>query len=191
MNHSQLIDNLRKGKEEGLTAIYRLYKRSLLYFSSQFVDRETAEEIVSDTFVKVWRLRADFDSMQKLKAFLYISTKNACLNHLRRPQAKWNIEEIERWKEDLFEDAEVFVKIVQTELLEQIYKEVGRLSVKQREVFNMTYLEDMTVEEIGKKLKISPAAVYVHRSRMIALLRSSLKIKDAFYLLFFLPQFFV
>lgn len=190
MNYSQLIDNLRSGKEEALSAIYRLYTRSLLYFSSQFVDRETAEEIVSDTFVKVWRLRKDFDNMQKLKAFLYISAKNACLNHLRRPQSKWDIEEIESWNEALSADADVFTRIVQTELLEQIYQEVAKLPQKQRDVFNMTYLEDMTVEEIGKKLKISPAAVYIHRSRVIALLRSSIKIKDSLYLIPFLHQFF-
>ncbi len=190
MDHSQLIDNLRRGEEKGLTAIYGLYKHALLYFSSQFVDRETAEEIVSDTFVKVWRLREDFDTMQKLKAFLYISAKNACFNHLRRPQAKWYAEEIEGWEEMLFEDAEVFTRIVQAELLEQIYEEVSKLPRKQREVFNMTYLEDMTVEEIGEKLAISPTAVYIHRSRAMALLRNSIRIKNLLYLLPFLFRFF-
>ena len=184
-----MIDNLRNGKESGLIAIYNLYKRSLLYFSSQFVDRETAEEIVSDMFVKVWQLRKDFETEQKLKAFLYISTKNACFNHLRKPQTRWNMEDISSWNDILFEDAEVYTKIIQAELLEQIHREVAKLSQKQRDVFNMTYLEGMTVEEIGKKLQISPTAVYVHRTRMIGFLRNSIKIKDALYILFFVLAF--
>src|SRR5690606_27892570 len=189
MDQSSPINNLQQGKEEGLTAIYRQYKRPLLYFTLQFVDRETAEETVSDTFVKVWKLRKHFHTMEKLKAFLYISTKNACLNHLRRPQTKWNIEDIETWHEELSEDPEVYSKIVQTELLKQIYEEVDKLPQNHRDVFNMTYLEDMTVEEISKKLKISPTAVYTYRSRAIALLRNSRKIKDSLYLAFFLQQF--
>src|SRR5690606_6773486 len=127
--------------------------------------------------------------MEKKKAFLYISTKNACLNHLRRPQTTWNIEDIYTWYEELSEGSGVCSKIFYTEFLRQIYEDVDKLPQKHRDVFNMTYLEDMTVEEISKKLKISPTAVYTYRSRAIALLRNSRKIKDSLYLAFFLQQF--
>ncbi len=188
MNHSLLINNLRNGKEEGLTAIYHLYKRPLLYFSLQFVDRETAEEIVSDTFIKVWKQREKFDNLNSLRAFLYVAAKNACLNHLRRPQVKLNMESVEEYENLLYEDAEIHTKIVETELLKLIYEEAAKLPQKQREVFNMTYLEGMTVEEISKKLQMSPTAVYINRSRAMALLRRSTKIKDILYFLVFLQH---
>lgn len=178
-----MIEDLQSGKEEGLKAIYSLYKHPLLYFSSQYVDRETAEEIVSDTFVKVWQQRTQFHCIDRLKAFLYIATKNACLNHLRRPHTKWKIEDIETLDEVLCEDPEVYSKIVGTELLKEIYDEVANLPMKQREVFQMTYIEDMTVEEISKKLQISPNAVYIYRSRALTWLKGSTKIKDSLYLI--------
>lgn len=190
MSHSLLINNLRNGKEEGLKAAYRLYKRPLLYFSLQFVDRETAEEIVADTFIKVWDLKEQFNDTNRLKAFLYISTKNACLNHLRRPESKRTTETLEGWENALYEDAEIYTKIIKTELLQLIYDEVARLPDKQREVFEMTFLQDMTVEEISKKLKISPTAVYINRSRALAFLRSSANLKDSPFLLLFLHHFF-
>lgn len=176
-----MINNLKLGREEGLTAIYKQYKRALLHFSLQFVDRETAEEIVSDTFIKVWSLREDFHSNEKLKAFLYISTKNACLNHLRRPQTKWILEDVNSWDDILFEEPEVYRKILQTELIKQIYEELSNLPEKQREVFRMTYLEDKTVEEISQTLNISPNAVYIYRSRALAWLKNSSSLKDSFY----------
>lgn len=189
-NQTILINNLRNGKEEGLKATYRLYKRPLLYFSLQFVDRETAEEIVADTFIKVWTLKEKFDNIDRLKAFLYISTKNACLNYLRSPHTKRTVEPLEDWENIVQEDAEIYTKIIKTELLQQIYHEVAKLPHKQGEVFKMTYLEDMTVEEISEKLKISPTAVYINRSRALAYLRSSIKLKDSLYLLLFLQHFF-
>lgn len=184
-----MINSLKLGREEGLTAIYREYKHALLYFSLQFVDRETAEEIVSDSFIKVWKLREHFHSEEKLKAFLYISTKNACLNHLRKPQSKWQLEDMNAWNESLFEEPEIYSKILQTELLKQIYAEVSKLPEKQRDVFRMTYLEDMTVDEISKRMNISPNAVYIYRSRAIAWLKNSSKLKDSFYLFVFLQIF--
>jgi len=188
MDHSILINNLRNGKEEGLTAVYRLYKRSLLYFASQFVDRETAEEIVSDTFIKVWKQREQFHHLNSLRAFLYVSAKNACLNHLRRPQIKLTVESVDDYENLLYEDAVIHTKIVETELLKLIYEEAAKLPQKQREVFNMTYLEGMTVEEISKKLQMSPTAVYINRSRAMALLRRSTKIKDILYFLIILQH---
>src|SRR5690606_10844326 len=186
-----MIEDLKNGNEEGLKAAYYLYKRSLLYFSLQFVYRETAEEIVADIFIKTEELRDQFDSKERLKSFLCISTKNACLNHLRKPYSKQIYETWEAQVDALSEDPEIYTAIIRAELLEQIYNEVATLPSKQSEVFRMTYVEDLTVEEISEKLRISPTAVYINRSRALAYLRSSIKIRNSFYLLVFIQFFFL
>ncbi|MFC3197137.1 RNA polymerase sigma factor [Parapedobacter deserti] len=182
MERSDLIRDLQAGKEAGLTAVFRLYNRSLLYFSQQFVPQEVGEEIVADTFLKVWELRDRFNTMDRLRAFLYIATKNACLNYLRSPHAKRSVENISEFEDSLTEDTDTLTKIVQTELIRQIYEEVAKLPHKQREVFSLTYLDDLSVEEISGKLKISPSAVYINRSRALNYLRSSLKLDDSLWI---------
>lgn len=188
MEHTVLINYLQTGKEEGLTAIFHLYKRPLLYFSTQFVSRQVAEEIVSDTFIKVWNRREQFHNMNSLRAFLYVTAKNACLNHLRKPEAKQDIENIDECHTLLYDDTTVLTKIVQTELLKQIYNELKKLPQKQREVFILSYIDGLTVEEISQKLKITATAVYINRSRAIAFLRNSPRIKNMLYFILFFLQ---
>ena len=174
MQDYRLLKKLQNGQEEALTHIFHLYNRSLLYFALQYVKTtEVAEEIVSDVFVKVWKLRADFHELEKLKAFLYISTKNACLNHLKTPyiqQKKINIDECEAFLSD---DSDVYMKIIKAELIKNIFEEVSKLPLRQQDVFRLSYLDDLSTEEISEKLKISSTSVYTNRSRAIKSLRSS------------------
>src|SRR5690606_13042990 len=184
VNHAILIHTLRSGKEEGLVGIYRLYNKPLLFFARKYVkDYQLAEEIVADVFVKVWERKANFNSLDSVRAFLYIATKNRCLNQLRVKHVHENIEDITNYEDLLFEDADAFTKIVRTELIKTIFEEVERLPEKQRNIFNKLFLEDKTVEEIGEELNMAPQAVYTNKSRALATLRQSLRLKDSLYLL--------
>ncbi len=181
--HSILIDGLRKNQEQGLTTAYRQYNKKLLLFAMRYLkNREIAEEIVSDTFVKMWRNRLSFDTDEKLQAFLYICTKNACLNHLRKPALLDPLEIIENTDFALSKDVDAYTKIIHAELIMMINEEVARLSTRQREVFEMSFFEGLTVEEISKRLAVSVDVVYANRSRALAILRNQLKLKNSLFI---------
>lgn len=173
MQDRTIIHQLRAGREQALTGLFRRYNRPLLYFALTFLpSRETAEEVVSDAFVKVWENRTRFESVDKIKAFLYIATKNACINHGKSAYARRQTVALETCESQLQQDADIFLKLVRTELLHAIFTEVDKLPEKQKAVFRMSFLEDLSTEEISEKLAISTSAVYTNRSRAIALLRN-------------------
>lgn len=175
MESSILLKNLRDGKEEGLVAAYRLYRQSLLYFVIRYVDnREEAEDIVADVFVKAWNRRNEFQHIDGLRAFLYVSAKNASLNYLRKSPSLSLSDAAENFEELLQEDADIFLNITRTELVKSILDEVEKLPQKQQDVFKYTFLEDFTIEEISQKMHISATAVYANRSRALATLRALL-----------------
>src|SRR5690606_28946210 len=91
------ITDLRNGVEDVFSRLFLHYQQSLLYLSKSIVgDLFVAEEIVSDVIVKLWLKRESFYSMISVKAFLYISVKNASINHVR---SKKNLKTIEFSKE--------------------------------------------------------------------------------------------
>ncbi|WP_312352378.1 RNA polymerase sigma factor [Sphingobacterium siyangense] len=187
MTDSQLIDSLKTDGQEGFVAIYRKFYKQLLFFILGYLkENRVAEEIVADVFVKVWERRSDFHTMENLKAFIYISAKNASLNVIRSERSKGIHESLTNYEDLLVDDRDVFSKMIHAELIHSIFIEVGKLPEKQREVFNMTYLEDKTVEEIAEELQMSPTAVYTNRSRAIHTIRTSLGTKNALTLLAFL-----
>src|SRR5882724_5146292 len=84
-----IIPALRNGDPQAFDAFFRLHYRHLCYFAAQLTGHESeSEDIVKDVFVKLWRKHEGFANPQSIKAFLYISTRNACINFLRRLKVK-------------------------------------------------------------------------------------------------------
>src|SRR5947207_569153 len=79
-----LISQFRRGNSLAYTTIYNLCAPSIYYFAKRFVnEREVAEDITADTFIKLYRLHENFDTLLNIRAFLHITARNACLNYLR------------------------------------------------------------------------------------------------------------
>src|SRR5699024_430621 len=107
MEGMDIIEQFHKGAETGLKAAMNLYNRPLMYFAMQYVKKqEVAEEVVSDVFIKLWENRNRFENLNKLRAFLYISVKNASLNHVRTAEYKLHKLPIDAYEELIFEDAD-------------------------------------------------------------------------------------
>lgn len=187
MTDSQLIDSLKEDNQTGFVAIYHKYYKQLLFFVLRYLKEvDVAEEIVADVFVKVWSRRSDFHSMESLRAFIYITAKHASLNAIRDKRTKGIQEPLSNYEDLLTDDCDAFSKMIHAELVHAIFNEVEKLPEKQKEVFNLTYLEDKTVEEIADQLQMSPAAIYTNRSRAVSTIRGLLGAKDALTLIAFL-----
>jgi RNA polymerase sigma-70 factor (ECF subfamily) len=79
-----LIDQFKQGNSRAYMAIYNLCSPAVYYFARRFVrDREVAEDIAADSFIRLYRLHANFDSLPTIQSFLRVTTRNACLNYLR------------------------------------------------------------------------------------------------------------
>src|SRR5258708_2048152 len=64
--------------------IFKLHRKALVYFAEKILGvREEAEDIVADSFMKLWAKHADFDSFPAIKSFLYIVARNACFDFLK------------------------------------------------------------------------------------------------------------
>lgn len=179
MKSPHLIPELKQGNQSALRTVFKLYGKSLLYLAHQLTNnKQAAEEIVNDIFLKVWDMRENFETLSKLQAFLYIATKNACYSFLKKPIQQLRMENIEDQFNLIYQDQDIFKTIVKAELYEKILQEVSKLPARQREVFYMTYIEEYTVEEICEKLALHPNAVYANKSRALTALKNALRVYD-------------
>lgn len=154
------VEQLRNGNEDTLTRLMEKYHRPLIYFSFQYVKiLEVAEDIVSETFINFWELRDNFQNESKIKSFLYISTKNTCLNHLKSHQSKRRLPLEEIHESQLISDVDINSRIIKSELLEVIYTAIKKLPEKQQNVLKLTFDKDMSTEQICSELGISPVTL--------------------------------
>lgn len=171
---AELMESFRNGEDKVLAYFFDLHYKSLCYFAVRLTqDAEQAEDIVSECFLKLWRGRTEFQTAQNIKAFLYISCRNACLNHLKYLKRRNAAQELYFGQLQEGEDT-ILYQIIETEVLGILSKEIEELPDKCREVFKMIYVENKKTDEIAADLGISVKTVRGHKARAIELLKTQL-----------------
>ncbi len=185
MNDHELMVAFKNGNQAAIDYIYTSNYRQLCYFARGFVNnKEEAEDIVVETFIKLLKKRNDFDTLTNIKGFLYTATRNACLDFLKHVKRK-----TESHKEIIYlmQKDEDFIqsRIIKAELLRLILDEVEHLPVIRKKIFKMIFIEEMSTAEIAEKLGITIDTVRVQKARAIASIRTAI-LKDKLLLLFFM-----
>lgn len=182
MTEIDIIAGLKKGEIGSYEALYNEFYKRIRFFADQFVnDLDTAHELTIEAFIKLWQKRTDFDTVSNIKAFLFITTKNACLNHLKHlKRKKLAHEEIlyvtEKESDYIMDDA------IAADTLSHIFRESNSLSRKCKRIIQLHYVEGLTYKEIAHQLHISVENVRVQHANALQGLRVLLKKKDLLFL---------
>ncbi|MDR2272106.1 MAG: sigma-70 family RNA polymerase sigma factor [Sphingobacterium sp.] len=178
------INALKEGHENALYFFMDHFGHALRYFAFSYLRSKTdAEEIVSDIFVKLWNNRQKVDNYESLKAFLYIATKNACIDMKRSTRFKMQTEELDILQNLSIPEDDILKKIFRTELTELLLIEIDKLPRQQAEISKLSFLEGWNTEEICQALDTTPSNVYYARSKALLALKERFKSKNFEYLL--------
>lgn len=181
------INDLKNGHESGLSYFIDKYEDSLSFFAFKIIrNREATEEIVSESFFRLWQNRSTVQNPDNIRSFLFLVTRNACLDFLGSAYEKYMSNPLEL-SPDLHEErTDILMQIIYNELLQLISSELDKLPKKQAKVFRMSFLEGMKTEEISEVLQTSTTSIYFSRSKALSALRKSLIKRDISLILFFL-----
>ncbi|PTR01558.1 RNA polymerase sigma-70 factor (ECF subfamily) [Mucilaginibacter yixingensis] len=165
------IANFRNGDVNAFKLIFEEYYQRLSYFTRTIVGDEEAEDIVQETFVKLWERADTFDNTTSIKAFLYLTAKNACLNVTRHNKI---IKLHETQATEVSEDNLLF-NIIRHEVIGEIRAAVDQLPEGYRKVIYLSYFEGKTNQETAEMLNISINTVKTQKLRGFKILREVLK----------------
>ena len=155
--------------------IFESYNRLLFTCAIQLVkDKEQAEDIVSEAFTKLWQRHDVFHSEEHIKAFLFVATRNACLNYLRHIQRKTASQSELSYLQRDKDDQDIITDMIEGELLRKIYPLIETLPNKCKTIFKLIYFEDASTDEVAEKLHITPRNVLNQKRRAIQLLKKRL-----------------
>jgi RNA polymerase sigma-70 factor (family 1) len=154
-----------------LESLIRSYYAVLCRFAEQFLpDASLAEDIVQETFIKLWKSGKSFDSGKMLKAYLYTITRNGCLDLLRSRSRMDNRHELAAAaNEETMEP--VLTAIIRAESIALIYQVVKAMPANRQEIFMLSYREGLTVSEIAAKLGMPVKAVKKQKYKALVTLR--------------------
>jgi len=132
-------------------------------------DRDLAQDMVQETFVKAWRKMDDLKGgRQSEKAWLCRIAINLCRDYQRT-----------RWFRLTQRRAEVDAApmwyTAPDEAAQDVMDALGSLNARMREVLVLHYLHDMDASEMGRALGISKSAVYRRLKKARSLLKQTLE----------------
>lgn len=145
--------------EEAFRCIVAGYSKPLYYhIRSMVLSHEDADDLLQETFVKVWNSFGSFRGDSKLATWLWKIATNETLSFLRKMKVRSALrfrpvtEELERRiDEDPYFDGD--------EAEKRLLKALQSLPQRQRMVFSMKYFEDMRYEDMAQVLGVSVGAL--------------------------------
>lgn len=141
-----LIESFQSGDEFAFVALYNRYKAPVYAFCvKMLLDRAAAEDVLQETFVRVYENRERLTRPGSFKAWLFTIARNQCLNQLRRQNRQVSLGDTE-----LPSRGETpFSQLMKSEQVELVNTYLGQLKPEYREVIVLREYQNLTYEEIA------------------------------------------
>ena len=191
--HPTILKGLLIGDEETYIFLFREYYVCLCAYSRRYVGRkDIAEEIVSDTFLKIWESRKRLEINTSVKAYLFRAVCNNSLNYLRNLKTENNLGEYFRATSSENLGFEVPLEEIKEQSLmmenmsQKIEEAVNLLPEQQQRAFRLKRMEGKKTKEVAEIMELSVKTIEMHLSKATLHLRQNLKEYLPSFLLFLL-----
>jgi RNA polymerase sigma-70 factor (ECF subfamily) len=158
-SESTLINELKRGSQQAFNDIYQLYAKRLYLFALRYASSpEEAEEIVEDTFVKLWDKRSAIRQQTSLAALLFISAKNLLINAYKaRANAPLYLMYME--EHDCSSGLPADYNIHYHEFVVHFKAALAHLTPTQQKVIQLSKIEGWKNQKIARKLHLDEHTV--------------------------------
>ena len=171
------------GDVEGFSSLIQLHMPAIFRFLlASLRDQDLAQTLTQDCFLKAYRSRSSFRGESSIRTWLMRIAINVQRDY-------WRSRRIRFWREmranavdldlvcDRFPSAERSpeVQLIAREQVAKVWKVVETLSMRERSVFLLRYVEELELSEIGDCTGLKVGAVKVYLARAVTKLRIALK----------------
>jgi len=170
-NEHELITRIANGDESAFRAFYdrhwnAIYSSALAYTKSS----AAAQEIVQETFVRVWKSRQKLTEIDNLPAYIFVIARNRIKTHLKNNKPFLNIDAyytLQFKEEGISAERQASLR----HFRQLVFEAIDQLPPQQAAVFRLSRFEELSYEEISERLNISSATVRHHLIKALNFMR--------------------
>lgn len=179
-----LVRSAKKGNMRAFVEIVELYKDKIFYLAYRMLsNRYEAEDVVQDTFLRIYCNLDRYDESQKFSTWIYRIGTNLCIDRLRKRKPSYSLdaendqEGIDGYAVISSDDNTPESYLLISEMQQMVHEALESLPEKYKIVMTLRYLKDMSLQEISDVLNIPVTTIKtrVHRGREF--LRKKLQFK--------------
>ena len=163
------IEKIQAGETECFAVLLERYSRSVFSLMVKIVgNREDAEELTQDVFLKVFRTLSSFQGNSLFSTWLYRIAYNAAISATRKKRHEWlTIEESMMEKAPEIEMSDETEQSEREEQLIRLEKAMAQLLPDERALITFFYMQEKSINEIVSITRLSTSSVKtkLHRIR--------------------------
>jgi len=168
------LNHIQDEAEACFNQLFLDHYAPLTYFANGIVrDKAVAEDIVEESFAKLWEKKEIFSRPGSIRSYLYTIVHHACMDQVRKvKRAMSYVAEKNAMGES--HELPVIHRMMEAEMMHAIFEAMESLPPKCGQVFKMFYLEEKQLNEIAEELQLSLSTVKSQKGRALDLLRKKL-----------------
>ena len=174
-NEKEIVESILKGDVELFSKIVDKFKDPIFVFLYRLsLNEALAEELLQQTFLKVYKYLESADTEKGLKNWMYMIARNTFIDYIKKEN---------RIKSVSMEDFQFFLasktatpekQAIKNSQIDEIMEAIYSLSVKYSEIMILRYVEEKSYEEISEILQIPLGTVKIRLHRAKEKLREML-----------------
>lgn len=177
-------------EDVNLQALFYQYRDKVFgFFIKGLGDRELAEDLTQDLFLKLCKNEEGLCSVENINSYIYWMAQNMVIDHLRKAAHRKDYREslIAAWKENRPENRQVpeIEEIIDQEHYDELFNRIIRdLTPQQQVIVTLSKKEGLSNKRIAQKLGLSPHTVKNHLHQALKTLRTQVDLNAEFIVLF-------
>ena len=166
----EIISRVLKGDQQAYAELVNRYKNYVFTLALRFTkNREDAEEVAQDIFIKAYRSLADFKGTAKFSTWLYTVVYTTSITFLRKKKPEVQSLDNERVFElaDNQDSGFSANQVEQKSRVSMVNDAIAMLNTDDAQIITLFYKAEQSLEEIGAILGLeqNTAKVRLHRAR--------------------------
>ncbi|HVK48014.1 MAG TPA: sigma-70 family RNA polymerase sigma factor [Pseudobacter sp.] len=167
-----LLQRFHEGDPAALGELSDRFSPALMGFAGRLLHEPfLAGDIVQDVYIKLWQRKGEYDSIEGIRKFLFVSTRNACINQ----NEKYRLRQGQPPSYEDTDPDEAMRKLILSEYLGLIYQIVAAMPDKLQQVFYLSFEEGLSPEDIAQQLDIPKQTIKNRKVEVYKALREGLK----------------
>ncbi len=171
--NKDIIANIKNGDDAAFKKVYDVYGRKIYNVARKFnLNHEDAEEIIQETFLKIWNNKEKIKLSLSFNAYIYTIAKSILLNHIRKNATILTYKHYIKPVEAANSTEE---EVLFAELERNFNQFLNALPPQRKMIFIMSKFQDLSNDDIASKLNLSKRTVENQLYRALNSLRADMK----------------
>ena len=157
ISDEKLAELVRGKNQELFSEIVVRYQNKIYSYTYRLVgNKEEAEDLTQDVFIKVYKNLRGFDVKRKFSSWIYRIAHNESVNHIKKKSyfKILSIEQNEYLQNTMSTTENLIEKIIEKETSKKVRELLNKISFKYREILVLRYFEEKSYDEISDILRM-------------------------------------